>query len=154
MPTIPPQCDRLSYPGLMPNECVILSAWLRVHESDYERFDYNTRIGAGVDPGPTWGPDIRRMAVMNSQLRIDAIGWVGNQASLIEVKQDANVTAIGQLLTYDAVWRMDNPSLPPPHLIVVSNTLQPNMGAVTSARGIRPDVVPVDAGKLQSKPYY
>ena len=154
MATTPPQCDRGKYPGLMPRECVLLAAWLRQHEAEYDRFDYNVRIGAGVDPGPSWSDDIRRMAVANSQLRIDAIAWNGNSPTLIEVKDEAGPTAIGQLLSYDAVWQADNPGTPTPALILVTDHLQANMGTVAQARGIRVDLVPVPASAMPPKPYY
>jgi hypothetical protein len=154
MATTPPQCDRTSYPGMMPRECVILSAWLKLHEPEYDRFEYNRRIGAGVDPGPAWADNIRQMAVQNSQLRIDAIGWNGATPTIIEVKDEAGPTAIGQLLSYDAVWQVDYPGTPTPALILVTDHLQANMATVAQARGIRVDVVPVPASAMPATPYY
>jgi len=45
------QSERFKYPGLLPREIIVLRAWLRLREKDYDRFDYNVRIGTGFDPG-------------------------------------------------------------------------------------------------------
>lgn len=154
MASTPPQCDRGKYPGLMPRECVILAAWLREHEPEYDRFEYNVRVGRGVDPGASWPDHLRQMAMLNSQMRIDAVGWQADTPTLIEVKDQAGPTAMGQLLAYEALWRVERPGAPTPALLLVTDHLQPNMATVAEARGIRVDVVPVPASAMPSAPYY
>ena len=93
------QADRLRFPGMLPREILIFKTWLAQHEAEYDRFDYNFRIGAGQDPGPTWPDYIRKCAIENSQLRIDALAWKANAPTIIEVKDRAGASALGQLLT-------------------------------------------------------
>lgn len=148
-PAITMQQDRLSFPGMLPREILIFKNWLTLHETEYDRFDYNTRIGSGVDPGPTWPDYVRQCAVMNSQLRLDAVAWKGSNPTLIEVKDRAGASALGQLLTYEAVWLRDFPTGPPPLLILVTNRIQVNMGPLITKAGVRLDVVPTDFSSLK-----
>lgn len=148
------QAQRLNFPGLLPREVLLLREWLKLHESEYDRFDYNMRIGAGVDPGPGWPQEIRQMAVANSQLRLDAVGWQGVQPTIIEVKDRAGASACGQLVTYEAVWLKDQLSPLPPKLLLITNRVQQNILPLLEKAGIELQVVQADFSILQPKPVY
>ena len=146
--------ERLQWPGMLPREVIIFREWLRLHAGEFDRFDGNVRIGAGHDPGPTWPDEIRRMAIMNTQLRVDAVGYQGAKPFLIEVKDSAGASATGQLVTDEAVWLQDFPSTPAPGLILVTNRVQANILPLIQKMGIRLDVVQVDFSELATKTYY
>jgi hypothetical protein len=69
--------DRMKFPGLLPREIIILKSWLTQHETEWTRFAFNLRIGSGMDPGLSWGEDVRRGAILNSMKRIDAAAFNG-----------------------------------------------------------------------------
>lgn len=142
------QADRLTFPGMLPREILIFKNWLKLYETLYDRFDYNMRIGAGQDPGPTWPDYVRQCAIVNSQLRLDAVAWKGAQPTLIEVKDRAGASALGQLLTYEAVWLRDFPNGPAPALILVTNRIQLNMGPLITKAGVTLAMVPTDFTSL------
>ncbi len=143
------QAERERFPGMLPREIVVFRAWLRLHEAEYDRFDYNMRIGAGNDPGPTYDETTRRMAIANSQKRIDAVGYKGLDVTIIEVKDRAQASAIGQLVTYDAIWRQDHATERPPTLLLVTNRLAPDLIPVLQRSGIRLELVEADFGELR-----
>jgi hypothetical protein len=145
------QSERLRFPGMLPREILIWQNWLKLHEREYDRFDYNMRIGAGYDPGPTWPDYIRAMAVKNSQLRLDAVLWVQNLPTIVEVKDRCGASALGQLLTYEAVWLHDFPQGPAPKLVLVTNRLQLNMWPLIRKSGVHCDVVETDFSSLRPK---
>lgn len=132
----------------MPAEALILRAWLKLHAAEYDRFDYNVRVGPGQDPGDAHPDYIRRMAVMNTQRRIDAIGYKGNQATLIEVKATASLTAVGQLLGYKLFWMTDNPSFGPPTLLIVASREAAGTAQVAGEHGIQVEILPVDLSSI------
>lgn len=107
--------------------------WLELHESEFDRFQYNVRIGAPRDPGPAYAEYVRLTARLSSQLRLDAVAWNGNQATLVELKNAAFPSAVQQLATYGAVWRLDYPALPPPRLLLVCRSTDP--GTPPTAQG-------------------
>ena len=138
------QADRLRFPGMLPREVLIFRNWLQTHELEYDSFDYNARVGSGLDPGPGWDQSLRAMAISNSQKRIDVVTWKGTQATLIEVKDRAGASALGQLLTYAPLWSMSHQDLPRAAMRLVTNRLQPDIGVVAQYWGIAVDVVPAD----------
>jgi|SRR5215469_7892423 len=148
------QADRLKFPGMLPREVLIFKNWLVAHESEFDSFDYNVRIGSGHDPGPAWPDYVRQQAIANTQLRIDAVAHKNGAVSIIEVKDRAGASAVGQLVTYDAVWQEGTAGLPAPNLILVTNRVQPNILPLIKKANIRLDVVPTDFSSLKPKPYY
>ena len=143
------QADRLRFPGLLPREVLVLKAWLVLHEKEYDRFDYNVRLGEGTDPGPTFADDVRKMAIMNSQKRVDAVAFKSDQPTLIEVKDRAGFSAVGQIVGYDALWRKQFPTSPAPKLLMVCNRFAPDILPVLQRNGIELAVVEVDFGILR-----
>lgn len=137
------QADRLSFPGMLPAEIVIMKAWLAAHEAEYDRFEYNVRIGSGTDPGENYPPEIRSMAIQNSQKRLDAVGWQGDIPTIIEVKRRAGLSNIGQLVGYRHFWIRDNPDQPTPNLLLITNALQSDLLHVAQQERI--DIALVDA---------
>jgi hypothetical protein len=143
------QSERLTFPGMLPREILVFQSWLKQHEMEYDRFDYNVRLGGGFDPGPTWDEAIRRMAIANTQKRVDAVGYQGNLVSLIEVKDRAGFSAIGQLVGYEALWLHENPGAQQPRLILVCNRFAPDILPVLQKQGIELNVVEADFSRLK-----
>src|SRR5574337_867211 len=121
------QSERLKWPGMLPAEVLIFKGWLTQYGANYDRVDGNVRIGAGFDPGASWPEEQRRNALLNTKLRIDAVAYQGTKPTLIEVKRNAGASALGQLLTYEAVWRKDFPGTSDPGLALVTDRMQDNM---------------------------
>ena len=129
------------YPGMFPPEVPIIREWFRRHQSQYDSVQFNVRVGTGFDPGPSVPQYQRDMAIANTQLRIDAVVWSGDQATLLEVKQHAGASALGQLLTYSHLWREANPGSPAPRLLVVTADPQPDIPRVLAAAGVALEIV-------------
>ena len=144
------ESERLKYPGLLPEEILVLRAWLALHQTEYDRFEYNMRIGQGIDPGPSYTPEVRKQAILNTQLRIDAVAWSGTQPTIIEVKRRATASNVGQILTYSSVWRQEFPSDPAPILRLVCNTFSQHILARVRESNINLDVVQVDFSGLKT----
>ena len=122
-------------------EVSILRRWLRMHESEYDSIDFNLRLGPGFDPGPTWPGSARQNALQNSQLRVDAVAWRSGRPTLIEVKDRAGATALGEVLAYTTLWSGTFPASPPPSPLIVTNTIQSNYDVAYGLLGIPVEVV-------------
>ena len=147
-PAITLQADRLSFPGMLPREVLIWKTWLRSHEREYDSFDYNQRIGPGFDPGPAWPENMRVMAIANSKKRMDAVAWKGTLATLVEVKDRAGASALGQLLTYYPLWTAAHSDLPRPNMLLVTNRIQPGIDIAAGFHGVSVAIVPTDFSSL------
>ena len=131
------QAMRLKFPGMRSTEAQLMRRWLALHESEYDRFDYNVRIGAARDPGPQFPDWVRKAAKDCSQLRMDAIAFKGNQATIIELKKWAYPDGAQQLALYGAVWWSENAALPRPQLLLVAVIVDQATWATASAANIR-----------------
>jgi RecB family endonuclease NucS len=120
-----------------------------LHELEYDRFDYNMRLGAGLDPGDAYPPEIRRMAIMNSQKRLDAVGYQGNVATIIEAKRRAGLSNIGQLVGYRVLWMRDHPDWPAPRLLLVASSIQADLYDIALHENIGVEIVSVDFSSLR-----
>lgn len=140
--------DRFKYPGMAPREVIIFRQWMRLHQDEYDRFDYNVRIGNGTDPGPNYDDATRKQYIMNTQKRVDVVGWKGAQPTIIEVKDRATASSMSQLITYDTLWPITYPNTPPPKLLLVTNRVSADMPLVLARAGIRLEMVEADFGIL------
>ena len=114
------------FPAMLPRETNIWQTYLNQHPLEFETLDYNVRVGKGFDPGPAYADSARRDAIMNSQLRIDVVGFDGNTWWLIEVKVRAGAGAVGQLLQYRTLFRQMYPDKSPLSLMMVTD--RPKLG--------------------------
>ena len=120
----------------MPVEVAVLREWLRIHESEYDSFDYNVRVGQGTDPGPTYDTTMRQMALAVTRKRIDAVAYKGSDVTLIEVKKRATLAAVGQVVSYKTLWNADNPLKPASRLLLVAVTFDPDVMPVLTANAV------------------
>jgi hypothetical protein len=99
------QSDRLRFPGMQLREILIWKNWLYQNSTRFDRYDYNVRLGSGVDPGPSYPDSSRRMWIANSMKRADVIAVKGGHVTIIEVEENPGLTAFGQLAGYLTLWR-------------------------------------------------
>ena len=92
------------YPHMAPQDIPVWEAFLREQASQFTAFDYDVRVGKGIDPGPTYNDETRQDAILLTQKRIDAVGFRDNEVWIIEVKPQASISALGQLLTYTELF--------------------------------------------------
>jgi hypothetical protein len=157
------EADLLAYPGMSVDETVVWRAWALLHQSEYERFDHNLRIGPGKEIGDAYLPSVQRAEFLNSQMRIDSVGWQGidpalipagptdpsviynlfpsAQATIFEVKRRADLRALGEILGYSHAWAEDFPNQPTPLLRIVCAGYATTILPATRASSIAVDVV-------------
>lgn len=92
-------------------ETAVLKAYLIEHVNDFDRVEFEVRLGPGLDLGPGAPAWLQRCATSSWQLRADMICWRGNVPTIVEAKERLDGCAIGQLLTYTRLLTRDNPTL-------------------------------------------
>jgi len=135
------ESELLKYPGMLADETLVWRTWAALHQSEYDRFDHNIRMGPDQDPGPAFLPQVRRGAILNAKLRLDSVAWHGVDNSLlpaeiespaqvyevfpsatceiIEVKRRATNSALGEIAAYFHTWVAEFPNNPQPDLRIV-----------------------------------
>jgi hypothetical protein len=131
---------------MLPTEIAVWRAWLRLHQAEYDRFEYNVRVGPGFDPGPGVHPNDRKMASDITRKRIDALAWQGDNPTLIEVKERAGLSAVGQLLGYVVHWKIEHPNNTNPRALLVASRIAPGVKEVLQAHGLNYELVAVQYG--------
>ena len=137
--SIPP-----AFPGLRLPERIVLEAWLAKHSAEFGRFDHNVALGPGHDPGPTFPDNIRQMSMQNSKRKVDVVAWVGERPTLIEVKERATPSAIGQLLTYAHLWEQETVYTGTPNLKIICARVSPGVIEAAQKVGISVEIVVAD----------
>jgi hypothetical protein len=136
-----PADQRRRFGSLLPREVLVLVAWLKLHEAEYDSWQFDVRIGKGYDPGDAYTEDMRSMSILNSQKRMDALGWQGSQATIVEVKERAGLGAVGQLVGYKALFQQEHQDLPAPLLVLVAMRADGDLLPALVAVGIRLELV-------------
>ena len=93
------------YPHLMPNEVPLWERFLAIWGKNFEGFEYDVRVGKGVDPGAEYPEPWRSLAIQLTQKRIDVVGRRDGIVYIFEVKPQAGLSALGQLLAYRILYR-------------------------------------------------
>lgn len=142
------EVDRHKFPGMAPREIIIFKAWLALHQDEYNKFEYNVRVGNGIDPGPQYPAIYRQQYIQNTQKRIDVVAWQSVAPTIIEVKDRATASSMSQILTYAALWPLTFPQTPAPKLLLVTNRVAADMPMVLDKSGIGLAIVAADFSSL------
>lgn len=92
-------------PGFEASENEIWQAYLDTLEDAYIGFWYNVKLGADRITTEERINPIKRMQEQLALKRIDAVGHRAEVYDLIEVRRHAGPGSIGQLFTYEALWK-------------------------------------------------
>jgi len=71
----------------------------------------------------SWEDNVKRMATAITQKRIDAVGWKGDQLTIIEVKKSVAIGTLGQVLGYQVLFVQEFPHFNKPKLLVVCESI-------------------------------
>ena len=140
-----PPVIMIVYPHMGVKESQIWTLFLRnIGWSDIERIDYAVRVGPATVPSDITEENIRRMAEAITKLRIDAVVHRKSEIWLMEVKEIANLVAIGQVLSYQHYYINEYKPLKPVYLGIVAQDYKRNIVDVCKRYGIRIFIVRTD----------
>ena len=96
--------------------------------------------------GPPWQPGeeldpMRRMWRTNVSKRADAIAELRDEVWIIEVADDPGLRAVGQLLSYRALWLRDPKFAKIERMLLVCNKVDPDLFDVCGIQGIQVYVI-------------
>jgi hypothetical protein len=174
------EADRTRFPGMLLREILIWKNWLYQNSTRFDRYEYNVRLGEGVDPGPSYNAAelsdvyaIRRQWVLNSMKRADVVAVRGGHVTIIEVEDNPGLSAFGQLTGYLALWRSrvtrggspdvhktlgvedffpaDLPLDRDPKALLVCARCGNDALAVAASSGVQVEVIPTDFTPLKAQ---
>ena len=122
---------------MLPAERKLWEEWLIEFGKGWHGYEYDVRVGRGVDPGEEYPENIRRMARMLTQKRIDVVAWRQGVLWIFEVKPHAGLSAYGQLLAYEKLYRKTFGYGGPIQLAVVTEAMTPDERELYEEAGIK-----------------
>ena len=141
----PPDLDVLllqrSFPGMSEPESRIFRAWLASHGTEYDRFEFNVRVGEGQGLPADTPEFVKELARAVSRPRINVVAVVGDVVRIIEVKVRAGLSSIGQLVGYRTLYFAEHPGTLRIELQVVAARTSPDVVRVLAENGIGLELV-------------
>lgn len=99
-----PYGKRYRYPHMLKEDIEVWERFLEKFPDRFETVDYDFRVGQGSMAAKDYNDPYKRMVTMLSQKRIDVLGWVGDDPTIIEVKNRVGLSALGQVLGYKTLF--------------------------------------------------
>ena len=131
-----------SLAGQLAAETALFKAWLVEKGRAYDGFATNVRLGKGEDPGPSYPDYARRFAVLTTQKRADLVAERAGRVTIFEIKVQANLSEVGQLIGYRFLWQQEFPTIPVDELRLIAHHLTADTIAVLLHAGIAYDLFP------------
>jgi len=128
---------RFRYPHMIQAEANVWNRFLEEYPDFFDGCDYDWRVGVGMSVKPEWEENIKRMATMITQKRIDVIGWNGESPTIVEVKNRAELSTMGQILGYFDLFVKDFPNFKDPEMLVLCHMVGADDRFVMEKHGIR-----------------
>jgi len=119
-----------SYPHLLPEDAQLWNDYQENFPLTHVTLMYDVAVGEGRDPGETFEPHIRAMAIGLSKRRIDVVAIAPDHIDAFELTQSAGLKAVGQALLY-------------PHWLTVTWQLTIPVTMTIICRSFQSDILPV-----------
>src|ERR1700758_799986 len=88
------------FDGLNDQAAELWVRWLKLYEDQFASFNYNVRVGRGLDPGPSATPAMREQWRAVTTKRIDVVGERAGQTWVIEIEPRPGLRTLGQIQGY------------------------------------------------------
>jgi len=136
-----PYVKRRKYPHMIQEEAMIWDRFVDKFPKRYTSVDYDFRVGEGQQTELPFPENYERMITMLTQHRIDALAWIGDFPTIIEVKNRAVLSTIGQLIGYKTLFENDFPHIEKPGTLCVCASISKDVKNVFDAQEIPVEVV-------------
>jgi len=132
---------RNKYPHMTGEDKAVWDRFVVKFPNRFDSVDYDFRVGEGDQLQLELDETFQRMVTMLSQLRIDAIGWNGEQPTIVEVKPRAIVSALGQIQGYKVLFMREFKKIKAPDTLMVCEMISPDVKHVFDEMKIPVEVV-------------
>lgn len=119
--------EQTHYPHMAKRDAEIWVKYLRKHGEEFIAFSYDVALGGVALALPTETPQSLLAWKYTTALKVDAVGWMGNQCWIIEVRPDATVSALGAALCYTMVAQREELTTLPIIPCIVCSNIQPDV---------------------------
>lgn len=118
------------FPHMLPRETAIWERYLAKYGIPEGDVIYDMHLGEGTIPLPHWPTWMKAVVAGLSRKRADVIVEARDSVTIYEVKRRAGMSAVGQLLGYEALYWAEKEPLVPVRLVCVCEGIEPDMEKV------------------------
>jgi hypothetical protein len=129
--------DYTGLPTRMSGEDLLI--WRRFqprYQQQWLRLFFDVRLGEGRNNVTTDDDRMRDFWLRNTQKRADVIAETAESLWLIELRNAAQLNAVGRLLGYLQLWAQDPPIAKPVQAYLVTNSRDPDVEQLSRSQGI------------------
>lgn len=123
--------------GMVYDDWLPWRAYIQTPDAQRQVYAYNVRLAAGDPPDTITGAADRQLWTQLTDKRIDAVGRTGDRYTIYEARRRAGWSAIGQLVGYATLWRLNHPELEIDELVLVTDYIDDAIRAVALNQRIR-----------------
>lgn len=128
------------FPHLQHDEIILFKRWLLIHEKDWESFEFDVHVGIGTVPEND-KDKISQSFKRLTQKRIDVVAFRTQETCLIEIRPQADHTALGNLLAYKELFVRDFKPMNRISLLCITDRIRPDDEFAIRAHAILLEVV-------------
>ena len=126
------------YPHMLPEDIPVWNMALDRDAHLFERVFYDVRLGGVVDSDPAHSEKMREMYYNVTAKRIDVLAELKDELWIIEVATKPGLRAVGQLMTYVALW-YDDPKINKKAVgVLVAHAIDADLARSLEIYGMRP----------------
>ena len=126
---------------MLPADVKLWDRFLDRYGHEYSGFRYDVHVGGEIEKESHWTGKVVSMASWLASKRIDAVGFKPGETVIFEVKPEAGVTAVGQLITYRMLYLEKYPPIGVVSCALVCENILPDERRVLEAQGFMVYVV-------------
>lgn len=124
------------YPHMKPEDIAVWERFLVAMPTFFDTVDYDVAVGKGAETNPDHAENIQHDQTILTQKKIDVVGYAGDVVSLMEVKPIADMRALGQILSYEHLYRETYPEVMVLQKYVLCGQIERELEAVFEKNGI------------------
>lgn len=130
-------CDCGRRPHLVGADAILWDAFVKSKLNRYELFAFDVRVGRGQSPLGGESAQMLAMWKALTQKRIDVVAWDKASVDIYEVKLYAGLGALGQVMSYRALWAASYPDLVLADVWLMFERIDADAAEVAALHGIR-----------------
>lgn len=125
------------YPHMLPADVALWERFLSRHSDFFVAVEYDVHVGGAVERLPAWSDKFTLEASWLAAKRIDVVGHKPGEIWLIEVKPEPGTAAIGQLVSYEILYRLKFKPSASLLCCLITNYLVPDEKVILETLGFR-----------------
>jgi len=128
---------KLRFKHLLPAEVKIWNRFLSEWGSGWDWYEYDKHLGEGIEVLEYWEDKIKQLAKVLTQFRLDVVGHKDKVVTIFEIKPQAGIGALGQVLAYRELYLKEFGSDIDMGLAIVTDRVGPDIEYIYGRFGIK-----------------